>query len=263
MKKNALNFTLLFLLCISLFSCYERNEACLDFFASNYDLSADDACADCCTFPKLIMQFSHRYDSTFFSVNDTLIDDFDNPFVFRQFAFFISEIVLIDMQGKSHFIEDSILLNSGGVDKYYKNDYQLVMAVQSSYTIGSIKIEEPISKVIFKIGVDIADLDLSMVDDDFAILPFVDTLAINGQFIPWRYQVERDTTSGIITEVNAELSDIMTIEIDKELNNVVGQDIRVPITIEYRKLLEGIDMTSSSDLEMRTLINNNFSKTFN
>ncbi len=263
MRKSVLNYITFFIFSFVLIGCYERNEACLDFFATNYDLSADESCLDCCEFPDLIMQFSHRYDSTMFNVADTLIDDFDNPFVFRQFAFFISDIVLTDTDGQEHYVEDSILLNVDGIDSYFKNDFRLITTEQSSYEIGKVKIKEPLNKVSFKIGIGLSNLDLSTVDSEFVLLPFVDTLFMNGQFVPWRYQMERDTTSGIVTQINAEINDVYAIDISKELNNVVGADIRIPILIEYRKLLEGIDVSTSTDAEIITLMKNNFSKTFN
>lgn len=263
MKKKILKVVFFALLIVVCIQCYEPNEACIDLYASNYDLTADNACSDCCEYPDLIMQFSHRWDSLFFSTNDTLIDDFGNPFYFERFSFFISEIELIDALGESHYIEDSILLSTNGNEAYYKNDFQLVSLDQSSYTIGNVKIEEPINRVKFTMGVSLGNIDFSELEDDFVLKENNDTYLSGTNFIPWRLEVEKDTMSDILTTIDADVSDNNVIEIFKELENTLGSDIRVPINIEYRKILEGVNMKGTDDVEIRQIIQNNFSKTFN
>ncbi len=39
--------------------CYEPKEGCLDPQAVNYDVTADEACADCCTWPSLRLSVKH------------------------------------------------------------------------------------------------------------------------------------------------------------------------------------------------------------
>jgi len=263
MKKKILKVAFFVLLLGAFTQCYEANEACIDFYASNYDLTADDACTDCCEFPDLIMQFSHRWDSLSFSTNDTLIDDFGNPFYFEQFSFFISEIELIDVLGESHYIEDSILLSTNGNAAYYKNDFQLVSLDQSSYTIGNVKIEEPINRVKFTIGVSLGNIDFSELEDDFVLKENNDMYLSGANFIPWRLELEKDTMTDVLSIIEAEISDNNVIEISKDLENTLGSDIRVPVNVEYRKILEGINMKGTDDAEIRQSIQNNFSKTFN
>ena len=262
MKKNSLKFLIFTLIICATISCYEPNEACLDFYASNYELSADSDCDDCCEFPDLIMQFSHRFDSIAFEANDTIIDDFGNAFSFREFGFLISNIELIDDAGASHFIEDSILISSGGSSSYYKNDFDLVATGTSSYNIGIIKIAEPIDRIKFTLGVEIDDIDFTNLDSEFVLNQLDETYVDEEQFIPWNLKIERDTISSMIHIIQADVTDKRAIEISKELNSVLGSDIRVPINIEYRKLLEGVNMSSSTDQEIKALINANFDKTF-
>ena len=55
---------LLFLLACALTGCYEERSGCLDPDAADYDLQADVACPDCCTYPELSVRVSSAWGDT-------------------------------------------------------------------------------------------------------------------------------------------------------------------------------------------------------
>ncbi|MEL6655126.1 MAG: MbnP family protein [Bacteroidota bacterium] len=96
-------------------ACYEPTEGCLDVRATNFDLDADEACADCCTFPSLNLRFSNvwTYPDTTVSLRlDTFyVDAAGNPFRFDRIRFYWSNLRLVTSTGETLRIIDSLDLS--------------------------------------------------------------------------------------------------------------------------------------------------------
>ena len=64
MKSKKLNFFVAAALAFTLFSCAEKQEGCLDVYATNFEFEADKVCEDCCTYPVFELEVSHYWDSS-------------------------------------------------------------------------------------------------------------------------------------------------------------------------------------------------------
>ncbi len=97
---------------ILLSACYEPTEGCLDVRATNFDFDADEACADCCTFPNLSLRFDNiwTYPDTTVSLRlDTFyVDAAGNPFRFERIRFYWSNLRLVTSTGEELRIIDSL-----------------------------------------------------------------------------------------------------------------------------------------------------------
>lgn len=113
---------LLFLFGIICFSgCYEPTPGCLDTRATNFDLDADEACPDCCTFPKLNVRFNNVWTYPDGDVPlrlDTFYTDAnDQPFRLQRIRFYWSELALVLNNGEILSISDSLDLSiANGTD---------------------------------------------------------------------------------------------------------------------------------------------------
>ncbi|WP_367388527.1 MbnP family protein [Lewinella sp. LCG006] len=110
---------LLVVLCIS--GCYEPTPGCLDTRATNFDLDADEACPDCCTFPKLSIRFDNTwtYPDEMVSLRlDTFYIDANNhPFRIQRIRFYWSDLELQLSNGETLTITDSLDLSiANGTD---------------------------------------------------------------------------------------------------------------------------------------------------
>jgi hypothetical protein len=61
---------------MTVMSCYEPQEGCLDQLSSNFDALADNECAECCTYPNIEINLLHinGQDSTF-EINDSVVNN--------------------------------------------------------------------------------------------------------------------------------------------------------------------------------------------
>jgi hypothetical protein len=88
-------FFLLALLSLLLASaCYEDNIACLDPDATNYDILADEACPDCCTYPTFSLDVERIWGDTTLFVDSTYQDGAGNDFRLLSFRVYLSELGL-------------------------------------------------------------------------------------------------------------------------------------------------------------------------
>jgi hypothetical protein len=63
-----------FLICVSYIACYTPADGCLEYWATNYDVSADSACESCCVEPTLNVNIKYIYpDSSSYVFGDTLL----------------------------------------------------------------------------------------------------------------------------------------------------------------------------------------------
>ncbi len=77
-----------------LLGCYEDSTGCLDPDADNYDLLADQACVDCCTFPALSVRVSSVWQDTAVVVGRTYTDGFGHAFQFVRFRYYLGDLRL-------------------------------------------------------------------------------------------------------------------------------------------------------------------------
>ncbi|MCB0644893.1 MAG: hypothetical protein KDC44_24775, partial [Phaeodactylibacter sp.] len=142
--------------------CYQDVEGCLDVRAANFDVSADVACLDCCTFPELELIFQHRavrsgdtlnfnYDSIFYLTGFPA-----NPFRIEQIRYYISEVVLETTAGDLR-VQDTIKLfkqNSSDLQGTpYIDDFLLVdRDFPSTYAVGTILGTGTVNAIRFRLG---------------------------------------------------------------------------------------------------------------
>ena len=118
-----------------LMSCYTRKEACLDVLAANYDVSADDACLDCCTYPKLKLEIQHFVKDSVYSNTTIYTNDLNQSFKILDVRFYVHAFELFNKEtGKKEVLEtiknqDSTLI--------IPDDIKVYRSVDASIEIGS------------------------------------------------------------------------------------------------------------------------------
>ncbi len=211
-------------------SCYERQEGCLERWASNYDITADTACDDCCTEPDVILRFSTFYDSVSISRDSVYLDDEGNTFQFISSEFFISRFRGWNSEGDTIKSADTVtVLNEIYIDDFFFSPQT------SSKNVGFIRDIDRLDTLEFYIGIG-----QTMQDTSFLTSDDVDLAAANDSLF-----VEDDIYSTFNTVLAIDTSQLDTIRY-RSFGMANDLKFTVPLTNmdgEGIDLSEGLDRT--------------------
>lgn len=157
--------SILCLLLLLLPACYEPIEGCLDPAAENFQLDADRECAACCTYPKLSLQFVHRWitpDTSFILryTDQVYADASGHPFFLQRITYYLHDFALLTAGGQLQFTADSLetLQQTGTgetVTRVIRDDFVLVNpGGNASLEIGSLRRNDVYTQIQFEVGLD-------------------------------------------------------------------------------------------------------------
>ncbi|MFT4759201.1 MAG: hypothetical protein ACI9XO_000028 [Paraglaciecola sp.] len=239
-------------------NCYEAQEGCLDLGATNYDVTADDNCPDCCTYPSLNLAFRHLIVPT--TMPDTSVSlrynsyypTFDSPldtFTIERIRYFLSEIRLVRPNGEEVHILDSVTVEIDGnevtfEDSFAKVDRDIVQTVN----VGTVRTEGEFSAIRFFVGLapNLLNIDPSSVPRTSQLNVSSDTLlymdTINIGYLSSLVVFNRDTVSTIDSTRVAifENTDLVEIPFAETFTLDPGFDIKVTLNVDYLKWFHDI-----------------------
>jgi hypothetical protein len=180
--KNAIHTALFFLLLAGA-GCYEPKAACLDLLAANYDVSADEACDDCCVYPSFTLGLSHQWESRNFILKDTFVNNVGDSVVVISQKFFLGSIELGNAEGLAvPFISKNTYKWSDGNTRELSRNFKLVSGTLTEISINTFREGGGISYLKFAAGPD-------------ALFNGVDTLSLTADS-------DLTTTAGMRTQNN-------------------------------------------------------------
>ncbi|MEO1515789.1 MAG: MbnP family protein [Bacteroidota bacterium] len=268
MKKtignNSLGLLLGGLLCLGLSACYEDQEGCLDNRATNYDVSADDACGDCCTFPLLQLQVSHAFGDTILNYNDPYLLD-GQPFFIRQFIFYISSLQLVNDASSSAGVIDTVRLSlADGSEQTVEDNYTIVSPdfTQFTYNIGTFQEAGTYDSLCFYVGVPnpANGADPVSISSESDLRISSDSLYREGEgYIFNRIQLQVDTVQNSDTSLFEVLGDANLVKIRLPFNGDIslGSNVAAKVRIDYEQWVKGIDFAADTDAQILEKIVNN------
>ena len=258
----------------SLSACFEPQEGCTDIAATNFDASADKNCADCCTYPKLLLEVVQRYDTVTFLENRAYEASNGQWFILKSASFYLSDFQVFQ-NGESFMVSDTVGLRTfapAGSDtlrEIFTDDFVLVRRVPLVNEVGTFRTDGVFEKVRFRVGLD---ADAQRVIPRLA--PAGHPLRIQSDslwhgraagFVFAQVIVARDTFPGTIPDTLAltqsELPDFSP-EGNGAFVHETGYNFTVTLTVDYKKLLEGIDWTTGDISAWKTRIAANMQGAF-
>lgn len=264
---------------ILLFSaCYESKEGCLDIEASNYDVSADDQCKECCQYPKFSVQLQHyivspaRLDSLFtmrYATKYQGLLDSNQFYTWERGRFFISDVKLVRVSGEEVGVQDSIILPKKQGDSvtvennFSKHDRDLIQAA----TIGTMRTTGMFSGVKFTVGVPQYVLDEILVDSikTSALTVRSDTIVFDSLtgIIPMRFMLKPDTLADTqLLDFQIKAPRQISLAFSQPVNVERGYNIKLVLGINYSKLLETVDFKHDTKSEIQAKIDNQLTNAF-
>jgi hypothetical protein len=126
-------------------------EGCLDINASNFDLNADRACPDCCTYPSVFLTLSQKWVDRNFALTDTLRDIHDRPYRINDLKYYLSSWTWYGTDHQWHTVDSAQITCNGNII-HYTPDILLIDAKQFNYTLGTYHQSPDIDSIRFLFG---------------------------------------------------------------------------------------------------------------
>lgn len=241
-------------------NCFERQEGCLDLGATNYDVTADEPCSNCCTFPSLNLSFRHLIvpttmpDTSVFLRYNTFYPTFELPadtFTIERIRYFLSEIRLVRPNGEEVHVLDSVTVDIDGnsvtiEDSFAKVDRDIIRAVD----VGTIQTEGAFSAIRFFVGLapELLNIDPNSVTSTSELdvagdtLLFLDTINIG--YLSALIEFNRDTVS-TTDSTRVEIFDntnIIEVPFAETFTLNPGFDMDVTLNVDYLKWFQSINV---------------------
>jgi hypothetical protein len=260
------------LLGVFLVACQKTKKGCLDPAATNYNVSADEACdlpytsACSCEYPKLLLGITH-------AIGDTLLISTQSiqkkPYILKTVAYFVSNIALINSKGAATYVNDTIRLNikknaSDSFNLTLRNDVQLVGKDQTNIRVGTFRGLETYKSLRVTIGLN----------DTLSHVNFRRLAANNPFSVDSLYRKktwDRITTRFLILDKKTakytryDLDTPITFDIPflKTYKPLDGYDLSdINLIVDYALWLNGIDFAKDDNVTIRKKMLDNTSKAF-
>lgn len=236
----------LIILCCACSACLEREEGCLDVLATNFQADADRACDNCCTYPTLTLNVTHNAGDTLLNYGDTLTAN-GQSFRIIETAFYAYRFELGNGSQTLGILDSIALLNRDSVTNTVTDDLQLITRNTTSfvYTLGNFAGAGSFIDFTFNMGLSdiMAQTNPYTVTDNYVLS---DELGLfntpDSAYVFTRIRLintDNDDT------LQYDLSSHINIALDYPVNVTRGENIAIPITVDYLKWIEGINFAGN------------------
>lgn len=246
-----------------LISCNTRKNGCLDIEADNFDLSAERACDDCCTYPDVGIILSQKWGDRNFSTSDTLYDINGQAYRITDLKYLLADWHWISIDGNSYTV-DPVSLPCPDSPVTFTDDFALIDTRQFTYTLGSFRQAVDVATITFAIGtevnVDCADQTLSQFPKEIAMSsPLWQTSAQKLKDI--RLIVQPDLTIDQTDTIYIDLTQQFSLAFP--FSFVKGMNGQWPVTVDYQKWFANVNLQSPATFEQNIIagLPGSFSKT--
>lgn len=222
--------------------CILREEGCLDFAASNFDLQAEKACSSCCQYPVLSLFLDQKWNENVFHTDSIYFDQAGNPYHIRDLRYLLSSFVWSGVEGTFSAAAEEI--DCGNIAVPYTPDLLLIEPKKFLYPIDSVRFHPAVSELRFKTGwipelscVDGGRTDIPALLSDKSILWDPDLSSRAAIFLV----VERDTTLDILDTFYIHSCTEQQIGYEDEF--VPGTNTQFNISVNYATWFQDVLVT--------------------
>ncbi len=259
-KENSnLRYVIFILILYSISSCYENVEGCLDPDSSNYDVTADIECDDCCKYPQLSMLISHRYGDDSYQLGDTVVTNQGKEFAIDNVHFYFNNFVL-NSANKAYHVENQIeLTDNTGMATTTPDDILLVNPSTFRYSLGTFTHSDKYLSLTCSLGVG---TNINSAQE--IIVESGHSLAIAGDSL-YHSPTQRYISTRILLRqigVHSVPDTILVFaeydyQLDIDVTQERGADTSINIHIDYMEALKELDYTSMTKLQITEIFKNN------
>ena len=249
---------LLSFLSFLLISCEETREACLDYYASNYDFGAVSGCDSCCQYPKVNLNFNLEIDYQNFSFNNTYHLSGNDSITIKNCQILFSNFLFFSSDSNYRILDEV-----GNNDVSIIDDFYLFRSDRLSINnIGHSNFETDLNLLEFDLGVDKVKLEalkpFNLLEDDSHLNVVVDSMynSTTSEFSIFKidFEIYEQIQSFDIINLN---QSHFKFDISKVV--IPGKDWDITLKLNFTTLFSGVNSSMSGE-EMESMIINNISK---
>ncbi len=218
-------------------------------YASNFDFEVDRACDDCCTYPKMNLSLSQKWNERNYSNLDTLYDIHAKPYKINDLKYFLSSWAWQDSDGITYTV-DSVHADCLSSILSYTPDILTADTRQFSYVLGTIRLA-PLSDSL-KMTFGLVE-DFSCLDENDASTP----QNLTKQSPLWnqktsmletlRLVIQRDLDT--VTYDTVFLTTKLEFCLPYELSFRKGFDEQFAVTVNYSLWFQDVDISDLSSFQ--------------
>ena len=267
MPKVRISFVVIFVFAVyaitMLISCYSPTEGCLDPESTNYSITGDNDCEDCCKYPVFKLSIFHESKDTTFKLGDLITNDLGHSVSVVDFVYLLSDFKITSVDDSFEVI-DSISLNVIDGVELVKDDVIRVTRDVFNYDVGTIIFDGNTSELSFKVGLNelINENRFTTDIDNHPLTNDPDSLfqSDSGTYVLQRIKLAQfhNFLDTLVYDINT------TVEVSFPLvfESIRGSDKTIIIEAQYDQWFEGIDFGFSTKVDVEKAIIENTSKVF-
>lgn len=243
------NIVLVLLLGVSLMSCYERQEGCLDLLSPDYDLSADDACDDCCTYPYLQLRVFHMLGDSTYNRDSIIINAAGQEYKMTSAQIFLNDFDLTFTGGQTlNVIERSIFEDADEQQEELIDDHVVLTSSNSLIKAGTVRENGAVESVGFTMGVT---HELISADDEGSIFSYDSLYTSEGY-----YDISLYLQTGPSQEIDKTVRIFLNQEDAKillqptDVSKIERVDLGLSVTIDYELFLHDIVIEDGTEVQI-------------
>ncbi len=254
-------------------SCFEPQEGCLDVEATNFDAAADKDC--CCEYPKLRIETVQRFDTLQYLPDNVYPGAGGKLFRIKGVVFYLSEFQLFQ-NGSIYSVSDSVQLQTYApvgtdtIKKTFTDDFLLVRRIPVDNPVGDFRPAGTFEKVRFRLGLspDAGRIIPKLAPAGSPLRVQADSLwyGRDAGYVFLRAIIARDsmasTKPDTLAFTKADLDDFFVQNTVNLVHPSGGYDFTLKLTVDYKKMFEGLDWTTGDILTWKSQIVANLPNVF-
>lgn len=244
-------------LSMTLLACYEPIDGCLDPLSKNYDLTADDGCSECCTYPTLGMGLTHRWGEEALSTDSTYLNGMRQAFRLIEASFLVHDISVrqSDILRSS---SDSINVSCDMTSVFISDSYRDLSLAKRSTSLSEFRSSGIYDQFNFSLGMSecVQAAELTDLDQESATYStLIEYQNEDNSYTSMSFQL---IPSGSMDTLSIDLNNAPPINIALEtvINQDRGDNLIVPIVVDYAVWLSGISLDMTTEELKQSILNN-------
>ena len=233
-----------------LIGCYEQREGCLDALASNFMVSADEDCMDCCQYPPLTFTIKHLFDTLNFDLGKVYSNRRGQTFIPKAISFYVSDVTLL--QGEHWLpVDETILIEGVQSNMEQPDDVTIITRNGFEFEIGDFLNAGQYARLQFSVGLNNPEFtggQTTIYETNDHPLDTVGNALWSDADTYRMYAIEliHDSVRLDTMTYVAVASPAIAIELPIEVVKLRGQKLSIPLVIDYKKWFENIDFEADS-----------------
>jgi hypothetical protein len=237
-------------------SCYNPQEGCLDTLSSNFAITADRNCTDCCEYPELSVELVHMMQDSSFDPLDTFVNQLGQRYSILDVRFYLSGFKL-KQQGNPVNVIESLTPDNSSVK--ITDNIILWRSVDSKSKIGTVKAFGTFDALSFKLGIDSTLLHTS-----YENIPSGHPLSKEGKLKDsagnpaWfhiKYTFYQPEPEIVSLYINRPFTEYL-YTVDSLVHTLKGNPVLYQIKADYGNLLDKSDLRKSSEFVKNDILGN-------